>query len=209
MRKFRQAILSILITSLLMVMLWLINRSQLDTRTRPVVVVNRPIPAGNILTRDDLDTVMLPDHASLLNYASDPAAVIGQWALTSLETGEFLHHAKIGTIAEGLDFPQPGTGRRLMTIKLEAADANGYWLAAGNQVDLYIIPRQRDDEAWPQVVRAIRVVTILNENGSAAPAVQGSSNQPALLCLDVSEEQAALLSLAEKQADIKIAVINE
>ena len=209
MRKYRQAILAFLITTLIMVLVWLTNRDQPALTMRAVISLKQAVAAGAEITADDIVSLQLPDDPALNGYVSDETQVIGRWTLTSLAAGELIHSGHLAEQAAGLTYPQAGPGRRIMTIKLNPEDANGFWLAAGNRIDLHIIPR-RDSTNWPtQVIRDVRIMALLNTDGTRLAALAGTNAQSSLLCLDVSDEQASLLANAEKQADIKLAVINE
>lgn len=209
MRRYRQAILSVLITLLLLSLVWLTNRDNPTVMTRPIIRMTRTVSAGAAISAADISVITLPDDPALVDYASDPAAVIGQAAQDTLAAGELLSSAHIGPQAKGLVYPQAGPGRRIMSLKLTPEDANGYWLAAGNRVDLYVVPQGPADTIPAQVVRDIRVMALLNQDGTALAGLAGSVTQTALICLDVSDEEAVILATAESQADIKIVVINE
>ncbi len=209
MRKYRQAILAFLITTLILILVWLTNRDQPTVVMRTVIAIRQPVAAGSAISADDISRVQMPDDPALGGYASDEAQVVGLWTLVPLTTGELVYRNHLTDQAAGISYPQAGPGRRVMTIKLNAEDVNGFWLAAGNHVDLHLIPRSEGSD-WPvQVIRAVRVMSLLNEDGSRLAGLAGSAVQSSLLCLDLSDEQAALLAVAEKQAEIKIAVINE
>jgi Flp pilus assembly protein CpaB len=211
MRRNRQILLTILITAALLALAWTAGSARKTEKMASVLIARCAIPAGSRITADQLSTAQIPEKVLAECYLSDPAAAVGLWTPTPLQQGEFISNQRLTPSASGLRYPDPGPGRRLLTVDLKPADANGFWLAAGSRIDLYLIPGSRESETDIQVLEDIRVMAVLQgESGlPAADSVNTSSADGKLLCLDLNIEQAILLSSAPGIFDIRLSVINE
>lgn len=210
MRKYQQTLLSILLTVILLGLAYWAGRDQPVVVTKPVVRLVRDVPAGNQLTADDLAWIDLPDAAVMDHYVLDLPLAIGQWAREPLAAGEILISSKLSSQPSGIRYANPGPGRRLMTIELAPGAANGFYLGPGNRIDLILVPRQDHTSLeTTMTIRNIEIVDVIGKSESASSFLAASSSSSALLCLDVSLQQAQQLSEAKTRRDIQIAVINE
>lgn len=211
MRKSRQILLTILITGALLALAWTAGSVRNVTKMTAAVKVNCDINAGTRITADQLTVIQLPADSLADCYFADPAEAIGLWTSVELHSGELVSSRQLTVRATGLQYSDPGPGRRLLTIKLEPSDANGFWLAAGSQIDIYLIPRNRETLADIQTLENVRVMAVL-ESGTGEP-IASNITKPAsgdkLICLDLNSDQARLLSSAPGVFDIRLAVINE
>jgi len=209
MRRNKQLLLTILITAALIGLAWFAGKSRFSEKMQNVVAVIHDIPAGSQISLDQLSLVEIPEKAAAQCFSTDLAEVAGRWTAVDLQAGEIISRKRLTVSAAGLQYPDPGPGRRLMTLSLNPADANGFWLSAGNHVDLYLIPRNRESIAETQVMENIRIMSILNSNPENASGLQGSFSGDCLICLDLNSEQARLLSSSPGIYDIRLSAINE
>jgi len=210
MRKYQQTILSILLTVILLGLAYWAGRDQPVVVMKPVVRLVQDVPAGNQLSADDLALMELPETAIMDNYVLDLPATIGQWAKEPLAAGEILISSKLSIQPSGIRYPNPGQGRRLMTIELAPGAANGFFLGPGNRIDLILVPRQDyNGLETTMTIPNIEIVDVIGGSASASGFLAASSPSSALLCLDVSLQQAQQIAEAKTRSDIQIAVINE
>lgn len=211
MRRTKQILLSLVITAALLLLAWSAGSQKPAEETVGVLAARVDIPAGSRVTSDQLAVVMIPSSLLIDGYFENQVEVVGMWTSVSLSAGELVSRSRLKPDAIGLSYPDPGPGRRLITLKLEPADANGYWLAAGNRIDLYLIPRNRDTEYEIQILEQIRIMAILDE-GSGAAVTGFASAAPVsgrLICLDLNHEQAFLIISLQGSHDIRLSAINE
>lgn len=210
MRKYQQTLLSILLTVLLLGLAYWAGRDQPVVVMKPVVKLVRDVPAGSQLSAADLAWVELPESTLVSSYVRDLNATIGQWTSEALVTGEILMSSKLSPQPSGIRYPNPGPGRRLMTLELASGAANGFYLGPGNRVDLILVPRQANDGlAITQTIRNIEIIAVIGADEPASGFLPAARPSAALLCLDVSLQQAQQLSEAKTHSDIQIAVVNE
>jgi Flp pilus assembly protein CpaB len=210
MRKSRQILLSVLLTVILLVAAYWSGRDQPDLRLVSVVALARDIASGAQLGESDLVVLQLPEHPALALYVADPVQAAGQWSQKRLKMGELLALSDLGPAAVGLVFPNPGPGRRLMTLELKLGDANGLYLTAGNHIDLHLVPKQQSRvESLQTIVDNVPVVAVLGTNGQPIQMPVSGQLSTVLLCLDVDQFQAQTLARAQSEAFIRVAVRNE
>ncbi|MEA4888784.1 MAG: SAF domain-containing protein [Clostridiaceae bacterium] len=209
MRKSRQVLLAILITLSLAGITWLAGRHKADIQYVQVVTAKRDIAAGTQIKAEDLAYIQLPAELFVEQYIRNVDQAVGLWTAGFLNQGELLNSSRLGTYAAGLQYPDAAIGRRLLTIELEPAAANGFWLAAGSLVDLYLVPLSRDNSTDIQVMERVRIMSVLGETSNPDGSVlQDTAGNP-LICLDLSSEQARLIASSSGFYEIKLAAINE
>lgn len=209
MRRSRQIILTVVLTVTLIGVAWFAGRGRLKTPVATILVTKHAIAAGTQLTAADLQTITIAADLMIEGYLSDPGLADGQWTPVDLSAGEILNQSRLTQMPSGLVYPDVEPGRRLMTIELPPADANGFWLTSGSRVDLYLIPRSRDQASGMVILEKIKIIALLNgSSGPSDPLMQGRSGSSApLLCLDLSPEQAELIAQSSGIYDIKLAAI--
>jgi Flp pilus assembly protein CpaB len=207
MRKNKQVILTILITLALVCIAWSAGLGQVKMKTIRRVVVSKDVRAGSQLLPEHLATVEFPAGSSSECYFNEISQVAGQWTSIDLSPGELVNKRYLFNTASGILYPDAGTGRRLMTIKLEPAEANGFWLAAGNRVDLYFVPRSRESGLQVMVMANIRIMEVLGGDKNTSGAVNVTSDT--LLCLDLDAGQVQTVYDSYGIYDIHLSVINE
>ncbi|MDD2534713.1 MAG: RcpC/CpaB family pilus assembly protein [Eubacteriales bacterium] len=208
MRKSRQNILAVLLSIILLGAAFWAGQGDPPPPMMTIVVLKETIPAGSQLTLEQLEVIDLPAHDALSNYLQNANQAVGLWTKTALLPGSFLLPEQLATSASGMTYPQAGPGRRLMTIELRSGDANGIYLASGNRIDLYMVPKSTKDTVT-ETIENVRVAAVLAPDGRMldAPIEQGQAT--VLLCLDVDTDQARRLAEAQSRAFVRVSVHNE
>jgi Flp pilus assembly protein CpaB len=206
MRRTKQILLTLLLTAALSGLSWYAGRGQTRTDTAPVVIMNHPVEAGHCLSESDLDVIMLPENRILSGYVKTCREAVGKWVNVDLSAGELLHEERMDSQPAGIQYPGVAPGRRLMTIRLDPADANGFWLSDGSRVDLYLIPRSSSDSHTSTMIHNVHILKVFRDPQLKNSTSQWSSEDD-LLCLDLSPEQAFQLAKAGTQYNIKVSVI--
>jgi|LSQX01.1.fsa_nt_gb Flp pilus assembly protein CpaB len=209
MQQKKQILLTLAATVILVGLSWLAGASRPKVAWASVAVASCEIPAGGSLKAGDIALIRMPVESVQPDWFSDPDSAVGLFSPTGLVAGEILHARRLSDQPEGIQYPGPGPGRRLMTLRLDRASANGYWLAAGCRVDLHLVPRGAADQPV-QVLKNITVLRVLDgATQSGLAVVAGPQSKDLLLCLDLSVKEAALLAFADIHYSIRLAVVNE
>lgn len=207
MRHSKQVILTIVLTVVLVGLAWYAGRTGDRIQTAAVVVVLKEIEPGRQLTLSDLGVIELPAQLIRSGWVTDIHSAAGLFSTTALSEGEILLSSRLTGAAAGSVYPGTGPGRRIMTIRLDAAAANGYWLTEGSLIDIHIVPRSPTDQTI-QVLAGVRILKIMDKTETAGVSY-GSQGSDPLICLDLSPEEAAILAAAETWHTLKIAAISD
>jgi Flp pilus assembly protein CpaB len=207
MRKSRQIILTILITLALVSLAWSAGLGKTREKTEVYVIAKEAILAGSQIRTEQLKTIELPALASDDCYMTDLKEAEGMWTNADIQEGELVGRHRLCQKATGIQYPDAGAGRRLLTISLDPADANGFWLAAGNRVDLILVPRSRENGLTVRIMDGIRIMAVLNEDADGG-GMAAAQNKP-LLCLDLDAQQVTTLCDSFGLYDLHLSVINE
>ncbi|MFN8050546.1 MAG: RcpC/CpaB family pilus assembly protein [Acidimicrobiales bacterium] len=158
------------------------HRAATTTTLANWLVVRRPVSAGAVITADDLALAPMDLYDDTRSRAlADPRSAVGRVALVPLERGDLLLRSNIVAGAG-----RPSTGRRV-GVSLDAADALGGDLRAGDRVDIVAIASSTaPDDQSSIIVRGAMVSSV----GGASDGGVGSSDRVDLN-LEVPTEEAA------------------
>jgi Flp pilus assembly protein CpaB len=210
MRKYQQTIWAVLLTVILIGLAYWAGQGQPTVIIPPALPIKNSSGPGGPRRPADLTLTQLPADQVPAGYPGDLAAAVGRFTLRDLEAGEFLCASALREQASGIAYPNPRPGRRLMTVELPAGAANGFYLAAGNRIDLILVPRQKSEPEEPvTILSGIEIMAVLGSAADAPNRTMTSPQASALLCLDVDAEEAIQIARAKSYADIQVSVQNE
>ena len=190
----------------------------LREREQPMVSVltaKGTIRAGQVVTSEDLSVIELPERFRISEYVTDPEMVIGSASDRDLTAGQLIDRRWLHDRPAGVAFPDARTDGRLYTLRLQAEHANGFWLAAGNRVDVHLIPKGEPNVEIPDILPDVRILSIIGtgpaqtDRTSVDQYANPSADGSALICLDVNTAQAHVLAMAESRCIVKLVPINE
>ncbi len=188
---------------------------QAQVELKPVVVVNRDIPARAKITPDMLTRVTRPANEVPQQALSDPKQAEGDVALITIPEGSTLTAATIGQPAEvGLTF-RLKPGMRAVSIPVDRVKAVSGLIQPGDHVDVMAsVPR--GNGIPPKAFSIIRGAVVLAINTqleatgadpSASPAPDGTGGGGgATVTLGVTPEQADLLTVADLNTTLRLAL---
>lgn len=180
-----------------------------------VLAAKGTIRAGQIVKPENLMALELPEKLNTQAYVTDPEWVVGRASDRDLSEGQLIDRRWLHDRPSGIAFPDARADGRLYTLRLQAEHANGFWLAAGNRVDVHLIPKGEPNMELPEVLPDVRILSIIGsgqgqqDRASMDQLVNPSSDGSALVCLDVNTAQAHVLAMAEPRCIIKLVPINE
>lgn len=215
MNRKKQVLMALAIAGLLVALTVAAGLKNPKEPTVSVVAVRSDIPAGTVLREDHLMSIDLPQRLLIASYLKDIKLAVGQATELDLHEGQLLDSRWLNTQPEGIAFPEAITDGRLYTLRLPAEHANGFWLAAGNRVDVHLIPKGQPSDDLPDILPGIRIASLIgtgnSEGSGTAVTVLPStlSSGSALVCLNVNTAQARVLAMAEACCTIKLVPINE
>ncbi len=211
MRKNKQILLAIFLSLILLVLVFWAAQGKKPPEPLAVVRVVKDLPAGSQISADDLEVIWVENQSAFAPYYHDLESATGLWTAVPIVQGAILLPEQLSDQIQGVFYQNPAPGRRLMTIELRPGQINGLYLASGNRVDIYLVPKAIKPDLLTEVISGIRVAKLLNSQGQELD-LASAGNQPnttVLLCLDLDSEQARLLAEAVSRANIQVAVCNE
>jgi Flp pilus assembly protein CpaB len=156
------------------------------TSSSPVLAVARPVPAGAIITAEDLTQASVPQDSALATIPlAASSSVIGKRAATALAKGTLLAPQQVGP-------PVPlQPGESLVGIEVATAAAPVGWVRAGDRVQVVRTSTSADGRGGlSEVITEARVV----DGGVAranAPGVSFVLAVPAAKAPDVTGASAS------------------
>ncbi len=178
---------------------------------RTILVAARTIPARTTITDAMLTRVSRPADAVDPDAMVVPASAIGSVAMNEIPAGSQITSSKLVHYSlTGL----PGhvhVGMRAVSIALDRVKGVSNLIQAGDKVDVIAATLARNDQ-MPKAVTIIRGVTVLSvgtmtEPGATpAPDAAGQQSQYLTATLEVTPKQADLLTLADVNTVLRLAL---
>lgn len=215
MNRKKQILLAMVTAAVLVAMTLIAGLRNPEEPTTTVVSAKIDVPAGTVILPSHLDLVELPQRLMTSGYLKETVLAVGQSTDRDLKSGQLLDSRWLHGRPEGIVFPEAAADGRLYTLRLPAEHANGFWLAAGNLVDIHLIPKGDPSPEIPDLLPDIRIASLIGTgqqegSGSAVSVLPGpASTGNALVCLNVNSAQAHLLAQAETRCIIKLVPVNE
>ena len=190
-----------------------INR-QAQTQTpiaesKSVVIANRDIPARGKITPEMLTLVSRPGNAIEPGALSDPKEAEGDVALIAIPANSTITESKVGHPAELGVTARLTFGMRAVTIPVDRVKAVSGLVEPGNRVDVMAsVPRGANSP--PRTFSIIRGALVLAVNealeGQTSASPAPDSNGPTLVTLAVTPLQAELLTSADLNTTLRLAL---
>jgi pilus assembly protein CpaB len=187
-----------------------VNHANAPAMQRVILVASRTIPAHSVITAEMLARTSRPADAVDPDAIVVPAAAIGSTAMNDIPAGSALTTSKlVHYAATGL----PGrvhVGMRAVSIALDRVKGVSNLIHAGDKVDVIAATVPRADSA-PKAVTIIRGATVLSvgtmtEAGATPSPDSGGQSQYLTATLEVSPKQADLLTLADVNTMLRLAL---
>lgn len=173
-----------------------------------VVVAARSMPAGHVLTAEDVRLVDWPAGAVPPEYANSEADVVGRGLLAPISQNEPLLSTKLARMEGGGGLPIliPDSGRAISISVDQVLGVAGFVLP-GTRVDVVVIMEQpgTDEVASKIVLQNLQVLSI---DQTYQREVEGEPVTSSVVTLLVTPDQAETLALARSQGIIQLALRN-
>lgn len=178
--------------------------------THPVVVAQKSIPAGHVITAEDLTWVPFPLRPAH-SYAS-PTELIGKKPALPIAAGEVPHerHFLPGSVLSRAIQP----GERAIAVKVDEVAGSGGLVQPGDYVDVLLYLRASGKEV-PKSSASVVLKHVLvlaygdilvgaNDKPAGTNAARASKERSAVLAVPL--EQASALMLAASAGSLRLAV---
>jgi pilus assembly protein CpaB len=174
-----------------------------------VVVASRDMPAGSIISREDVDIIDWPSGEVPEGFHTQPGEVIGRGVIFSVRRNEpFL----AGKIAEkeaggGLTITIPA-GLRAISVEVDEVIGVAGFVLPGTRVDVLatLMPNTNRSETTTRII--LQNIQVLTADQSYQEDPSGEPNLVTVVTLLVTPEDAEALTLASTEGEIQLALRN-
>lgn len=182
----------------------LVNRLS-DGKTEIVRLV-KDVPAGATITEADIEVVEVGSYNLPSNVITDKTQVVGKCALVGLTVGDHLLPSKVGDVlndANSMLTSLDGDHKAIsVTIGSYALGFSGK-LESGDIVGILVYDEAENRTFTPKELTYVKVITTTTSSGVDKTDITDTI-QPVTVTFYVNAEQAELLALYEKTAEMHI-----
>jgi pilus assembly protein CpaB len=185
-----------------------VGHTNAPSAQRTIIVAARTIPAHVTITPEMLTRVSRPADAVDPDVLSVPAAAIGSSAVNEIPAGSQVTASKLVHYATAGLPGKVHVGMRAVSIALDRVKGVSNLVQAGDLVDV-IAATPRTSEAAPKavtIIRAARVLSVGSMTEAGATPSPDASQQFASATLEVTAKQADLLTLADVNTTLRLAL---
>jgi pilus assembly protein CpaB len=180
--------------------------------SKPVVIANRDISARAKITPDMLTIVKRPENEIEPGAITDPHQAIGDVSLITIPMNSTITDTKIGQPASVGLTARLKPGMRAVTIPVDAIKSVNGMIQPGDRVDVLasVAKGSGDRPRTYAIIRGALVLALNNtiepipDQSPPPPGQQGSV--PSTVTLGVSVQQASLLTVADLNANLRLAL---
>jgi pilus assembly protein CpaB len=179
--------------------------------SKPVVIASRDIPTRAKITPDMLTLVKRPANQVEPGAISDPHLAIGDVSLIAIPMNSTITDSKIGQPAAVGLTARIKPGMRAVTIPVDAIKSVNGLIQPGDRVDV-LASVQKGSGDRPRTYAIIRGALVLALNSAIeptpdeSPAPGTSGNVPQTVTLGVTVQQADLLTVADLNTTLRLAL---
>ncbi|MDD2679206.1 MAG: Flp pilus assembly protein CpaB [Candidatus Omnitrophica bacterium] len=186
-----------------------------------VLVANKDIPKGAILTAENLNTSIVPEQYLQPQVVSSAERILGMVALLPIAKGEQITLSKLvqprqtGGLAEGTP-----VGKRAITISVDSLAGLGGMIKPGDYVDVIaLLPvpvttaegKQVTQVAVMPLFQNVLILAVGQDTGAAsgsagkkAPEGERRSENSPLITLALSPQEANLIAFVQEQGKLRL-----
>lgn len=179
------------------------------TPSRVIVVAARDLPAGAIVTREDVATVAWPGSAIPEGIAQQPADVVGRGLIVEVRKSEPLLGWKLAEKESGgglsITIPE---GMRAVSIEVDAVVGVAGFVLPGTRVDVLATVMPGSDRSQTTTRIILQNVRALAADQRYQQEIQGEPQYVTVVTLLVTPDQAEALTLAATEGRIQLALRN-
>lgn len=221
----------VLLAVLLVVEVFVIKKASDYEPKIKVIYAKVKIPAETVISKDMLVEKEVALSLVNINAIKDTAEAIGKAAKFDIDEMELLSKSRLMEKVEEKKIELENFNNRLITIKFEPDQVNGWWL--DDRVDIIFIPNensadkpksaminnmQQNDETSEKAVydssgivrlENIRVAAIIDESRRLVEDIVDTTYSPVLVSFEVSTDQDKFLAWAKYNGKIEVSARKE
>lgn len=182
---------------------------QAATPSRTIVVAARDLPAGTIVSREDVETVAWPGSAVPEGIAQQAGDVVGMGLIMEVRKSEPMLAWKMADreAGGGLSITIP-EGMRAVSVEVDEVVGVAGFVLPGTRVDVLATVMPGNDRAQTTTRIILQNVRALAADQRYQQEIQGEPQYVTVVTLLVTPEQAEALTLAATEGRIQLALRN-
>jgi pilus assembly protein CpaB len=174
-----------------------------------VVVAGRDLPAGTVVTREDLEIVEWPSGNLPEGFASQPGEVVGRGVIAAVHRNEPLLMAKLASKEAGGGLPITiPAGLRAISVEVDEVVGVAGFVLPGTRVDVLatVMPGTNRSEITTRII--LQRIPVLTADQSYQTDPAGDPILVTVVTLLVKPDEAEALTLASTEGKIQLALRN-
>ena len=182
---------------------------QAATPSRSIVVAARDLPAGAIVTREDVKTVAWPGSAVPEGIAQQPGDVVGRGLIVEVRESEPMLAWKLAQKEAGGGLPITiPEGMRAVSVEVDEVVGVAGFVLPGTRVDVLATVMPSNDRTQTTTRIILQNVRALAADQRYQQDIQGEPQYVTVVTLLVTPEQSEALTLAATEGRIQLALRN-
>lgn len=227
MKRFNTIVITVILVVVLLAVEVIIVKSASKYEPQvDIVFADEKIPEGAVIEADMLAEKKVDINLVHRQSIRNIEYAVGKTAKMDIEKGEMVLGAKLGKGGRMHEIEVKDKNSRLFSIEFKGDQANGWWLEAGQYVDIIFVPSK--DEHYMesakeagltsrkgltqthginvQRLRNIRIAALIDDKGRI---VKNSDRNllPRYVSFEVNEEQDEFLAYAKSNGRLEISVV--
>lgn len=177
--------------------------------TRTIVVAARDLPAGSIVSREDVETVEWPGSAIPAGFSTQLGEVVGRGVIVDVRENEPLLAVKLADkeAGGGLPITIPG-GMRAVSVEVDEVVGVAGFVLPGTRVDVLATVMPGTDRRRTTTRIILQNVRALAADQRYQQDVAGEPQYVTVVTLLVTPDEAEALTLAATEGRIQLALRN-
>lgn len=178
-----------------------------DFATESVVVADRDVEFGSVLTTEDIRTVEWPAEALPEGFSRSASEVVGRGVLLPIRRNEPILSSKLALPEAGggfsIDIPE---GYRALSYRVDEVIGVQGFIRPGHRVDVFVTGGPDAGTGQPTTQLVLQNIRVGATGVTIEPNPQGEPEEVRTVTLHLRPEDAERLTLASQEARIQFAL---
>jgi pilus assembly protein CpaB len=180
-----------------------------EMSTVEVMVAARDLPAGRLVTQEDVASMRWPAEALPAGFSTSASDVVGRGVLLPIRANEPLLSSKLALPEAGAGLPiNIPEGKRALTFRVDDVVGVGGFVRPGHKVDVLVTVGPDGGGGEPMTRVVLQNVEVAATGTTIEPNPQGEPETVPHATFHLDPEQAERLVMASRNGTIQLALRN-
>jgi pilus assembly protein CpaB len=177
--------------------------------TRPIVLAKRAMPAGTLVTKDDVVLATWPVSHPLAGAIDRIETVTDRGLILPVGENEPITETKLAPRGAGAGLPPTiPTGMRALSVRVDEVIGVAGFVVPGTHVDVVVTAGRQNESVTCTVVDDVLVLTAGTRYDQEEPKKDGKAIPSSVVTLAVSPEDSQKVVMAQAEGRIMLALRN-